>query len=223
MSLGPTIQDAQHLHVVPDGTIISWYRIPGDATSEAVAFVRREVEYDEPTPHGGPAVTVWVSPGGWDPHTIEDAGVNFPATVIRWGDVSVEALVGAEVPMLTETLCHGGTWSREKALECAVTLYAGALQGGSGIQLAEVMKDARRFEVWLDRDPEVNEDPLFDRPMPGEPPFMAPPPEELLSTRLLRAHEAIEEARQKFGPTIAGGLAVDGVRIAAMSLAERGE
>lgn len=168
MSLGPTIQDAQHLHVVPDGTIISWYRIPGDATSEAVAFVRREVEYDEPTPHGGPAVTVWVSPGGWDPHTIEDAGVNFPATVIRWGDVSVEALVGAEVPMLTETLCHGGTWSREKALECAVTLYAGALQGGSGIQLAEVMKDARRFEVWLDRDPEVNEDPLFDRPMPGE-------------------------------------------------------
>lgn len=29
---------------VPDGTLITWLRIPGDPTSEAVAFVRHEDE-----------------------------------------------------------------------------------------------------------------------------------------------------------------------------------
>lgn len=74
---GGGIPDAAHLRTLPDGTIISWLRVPGDRTSsEAVAFVRREVSNGS----GFPQVDVWISPGGWDPQTIESAGCRFRHT-----------------------------------------------------------------------------------------------------------------------------------------------
>lgn len=187
------IRDAAHLKVCPDGTIISWLRIPGDRTSEAVAFVRRELDPAE-------GVTTWVSPGGWEPQTIESAGVTFPCQVVRFGEFNPDHYLGAELPVLSETLgeINGGTWAREKALECATRLYAGALAGGSGIQIAEVIKDAGRFEDWLDRDDE-----------------QAP-----LSERLLDACDAINEARALVGPTAAVGLSVEALRTFAIRHAD---
>jgi hypothetical protein len=68
---------------VPDGTLITWLRIPGDPTSEAVAFVRHEDDYETPAAHGGPTRTTWVSPGGWAPQSPEEAGVTYPCHVVN--------------------------------------------------------------------------------------------------------------------------------------------
>lgn len=148
------ITDAHHLAVVPDGTIVSWFRIPGDRTSEAVAFIRREVDHDTPTAHGGPTVTVWVSPGGWEPQSIESAGVTFPAHVVRWGEVDATAYAGAELPAVVETLAVGGTWGRDTALAAASRVCAGHidpnLAGDVVAELADTVLDvAARFLAWL--------------------------------------------------------------------------
>lgn len=90
---GGGIPDAAHLRTLPDGTIISWLRVPGDRTSEAVAFVRREVS----------------------------SGV----------------------------LDHGGTWAREKALECASRVNTGR-GGPAAITLAM----ASEFQDYLEADDE---------------------------------------------------------------------
>lgn len=154
---GGGIPDAAHLRTLPDGSIISWLRIPGDRTSEAVAFVRREVT----TESGLPQVDVWISPGGWDPQTIESAGVTFPAHVVRFGEFNPEHYLGAELPLLSETLAsgvldHGGTWAREKALECASRAWAGmsAIRDRDGA----ILDTARRFEAYLDPEPDAELD-----------------------------------------------------------------
>ena len=148
------IHDEHHLVVVPDGTVISWLRIPGDRTSEAVAFVRREVDYDTPTVHGGPHATVWISPGGWDPMTIEQAGVNFPAHVIRWGDVSQTLITAAEAPALVETLESGGTYLRASALDAAAQVAAGnAVNSREWVDPEGVLADADKYLEWMQRDP----------------------------------------------------------------------
>lgn len=182
MTVGTKIADAAHLEVVPDGTIISWLRIPGDATSEAVAFVRREAWRIPATEQTG--VDVWISPGGWDPQTIEDAGVTFPATVIRWGDVAAEPLTGAEIPTLMQTLDSGGTWSRQAALDAAARVFQ-----GMGVHVDEsVLRVADRFVGWLNRD------------------------DDSLAQRLHAAADAIDEARNTLGPTAEVGLKVQAVR-----------
>ena len=145
---GGGIPDAAHLRTLPDGTIISWLRVPGDRTSEAVAFVRREVSNES----GFPQVDVWISPGGWDPQTIESAGVSFPAHVVQFGEFNLEHYLGAELPLLSETLAsgvldHGGTWAREKALECSTRYFANGRADASAI-----LGLAEQFEAWLDRD-----------------------------------------------------------------------
>ncbi|AEJ94622.1 hypothetical protein FDI63_gp055 [Mycobacterium phage ChrisnMich] len=147
---GGGIPDAAHLRTLPDGTIISWLRVPGDRTSEAVAFVRREVSNES----GFPQVDVWISPGGWDPQTIESAGVSFPAHVVRFGEFNPEHYLGAELPLLSETLAsgvldHGGTWAREKALECASRVNTGR-GGPAAITLAM----ASEFQDYLEADDE---------------------------------------------------------------------
>lgn len=143
------VASADELHGVPDGTVISWLRIPGDHTSEAVAFVRREVEYDD---EGTAEVVIWVSPGGWNPLTVEQAGVTFPATVIRWGEVAV-----SEQPMISNTLLSGGTWPRETALHAAVELFKHDTlyvlpRNGEGPLLGPVFDVADEFVRWLTRD-----------------------------------------------------------------------
>ncbi|QWY84402.1 hypothetical protein SEA_KNOCKER_60 [Mycobacterium phage Knocker] len=141
------IHDAMHLSVVPDGTIITWLRIPGDPTSEAVAFVRREMDLSSGTP------VVWISPGGWSPQTIESAGVTFPAHVVRWGDVSVTAYTAPEVPALVETLDSGGAWNRGQALECAARVRAGdAANSRDWVTAESVLNMADTFLEWLTRD-----------------------------------------------------------------------
>jgi hypothetical protein len=155
--MGPTIRDEAHLRTLPDGTIISWLRIPGDRSSEAVAFVRREVEppvYEPTAPIPIPAqkVTVWISPGGWDPHTIESAGVTFPCEVVRWGEFTMDTTPAAELPMLAECM-HGGTWAREKALECASQFWSGqAVNADKWVETDKVLTTAEQFETWLERE-----------------------------------------------------------------------
>lgn len=148
------IHDEHHLAVAPDGTVISWLRIPGDPTSEAVAFVRREVDYDNPTVHGGPHATVWISPGGWDPMTIEQAGVTFPAHVIRWGDVSTTLIRADEAPALVETLDSGGAYQRVAALDAAARAYQG-MTVMSGKREDKIIGVAETFLDWLLKDPAV--------------------------------------------------------------------
>lgn len=189
------ITSAAELARVPDGTVISWLRIPGDHTSEAVAFVRHETEQrtdldgrpmafgtEAPGELPGMMTTVWISPGGWDPMSIEDAGVNFPATVIRWGEVTVSEEPLGYLPALT--LDSGGTWAREKALEAAARLFTGA-----GVHVDDsVLRVADRFVGWLKRD------------------------DETLAQRLHAAADAIDEARNILGPTAEVGLKVQAVR-----------
>lgn len=158
------IHDEHHLAVVPDGTVISWLRIPGDPTSEAVAFVRREVDYDNPTVHGGPHATVWISPGGWDPMTIEQAGVTFPAHVIRWGDVSTEVLLGDEVPALVETLESGGSYARTSALDASARVNA-----GTTATTDQIIADADRFLAWLRADDQPAIKTMLELPDPEDP------------------------------------------------------
>lgn len=162
------VTDQAHLEALPDGTIITWLRIPGDETSRAVAFVRAEVEYDDgsngPTPHGGAVRTVWISPGGYSPQTPESAGVTYPAQVVWVGEFRPDDYpANYEYPQLTapellcETLTSGGTWAREKALDAAARFMQGC---GDVNGPDEVIDAADRFTAWLDRpfeaDPEVD-------------------------------------------------------------------
>jgi hypothetical protein len=223
-AMGTTIRDAAHLHVVPDGTIITWLRIPGDQTSEAVAFVRREVEnlgpcgpYDVSGVECGQKVTVWISPGGWDPQTIESAGVNFPCQVIRWGDVSAEQLIGSEIPALVETLESGGAWNRGQALECAVRLFADnelyvLPRNGEGPQLGVVLDTAERFEQWLERDTLADAlNTVINAPSPFDPvpQYDAVTQRKLDHAAGLRAAvDTLRECREEYGGQITSDAAI---------------
>ncbi|QFP94676.1 hypothetical protein I5G59_gp56 [Mycobacterium phage LilMcDreamy] len=152
------IATPQQLAEVPDGTIISWLRINGDPTSEAVAFVR--VEHPDCDVLGlctdprCPGPTVWISPGGWDPMSIEQADVRFPATVIRWGEVNA-----SEAPVQVQTLETGGSYVRVAALDAAVQLFKGdnaigwvLPRNGEGPFLDPLFDVAKAFETHLYRD-----------------------------------------------------------------------
>lgn len=145
------IASAAELERVPDGTIISWLRIPGDSTSEAVAFVRVEAWRAPMT--GETGRDVWISPGGWDPMSVEQAGVSFPATVIRWGEVAISE----EPPVAVGTLDSGGAYTRIAALDAAVQLFRGDSlyvlpRNGEGPNLQPVLDTAKVFETHLLRD-----------------------------------------------------------------------
>jgi len=200
------VPDAEHLRTLPDGTIITWLRIPGDPTSEAVAFVRREVAWDTAPPHSSrpPKPIVWISPGGWDPKTIEQAGVTFPAQIVRWGEFMPDAVPVSDLPLVAECL-HGGTWAREKALECAATYSTNC----HGFTERDVLTVAQRFQEWLERE-------LLPEP---------PEPRPSISSRLLDAADAIEEARDLIGRTDNPKLdiSLDGIRTAARHLESQGQ
>lgn len=178
------VRDAAHLAALPDGSIITWLRIPGDETSEAIAFVHVEMEQctdldgrplafgnEAPGELPGMMRVVWISPGGWQPMTIEDAGVNYPVHVLRWGegtDDDYQAKVDQiqsrwawpEPPPLLPMLdgLHGGTWAREKALECASRFWAGQAVGATGwVDHEQICTTAERFETWLDRKAAVDQ------------------------------------------------------------------
>lgn len=147
------IYNADELRNVPDGTIISWLRIPGDPASAAVAFVNHEIEQEvdldgRPTGHTGPIT--WISPGGWQSMTLEESSVTFPAEVLRWGGHMVpaawpEPLPFTELPLLPRI---GGTSSRQVALECAARAWQGMRKPSDD----EMIATAEAFEKWLDRE-----------------------------------------------------------------------
>lgn len=175
--------DQSEIESVPDGTIITWLRIPGDSTSAAVAFVNHESEQNvdldgRPTgPDNGMHRITWISPGGWQPMTVEDAGVTYPAQVLRWGendhttDAEIIRTASADwgryesprtlpefqrITVLPDPpefvpLLHGGTWAREKALECASRVHARLSWTTSN-----VLATAEDFEAWLNRNADLD-------------------------------------------------------------------
>jgi hypothetical protein len=165
------LRSQTELECVPDGTIITWRRIPADRTSEAVAFVRVQVEYpgireDEAAGiREQPERVIWISPGGWDPHTIEDAGVTYPCEVIRWGEVGVvppvpPGMIPSIPPMPTLSplpfVPPLDRMSREVALDAAARVWAGnAVNSAHWIQSGAVIETARDFETWLNREDET--------------------------------------------------------------------
>ncbi|WAB09559.1 hypothetical protein SEA_WOOPER_56 [Gordonia phage Wooper] len=79
------------IKALPDGSLISWLRVPGDESSEAAAFVRHEGD------------DTWLSPGGWDPLPI--SAVDLPAQIVRFGPVG-SAFADSRV-RLYEQACNG--------------------------------------------------------------------------------------------------------------------
>jgi hypothetical protein len=155
------VNSAAELEQLPDGTIITWLRIPGDRTSEAVAFVRAEYESMGPGVRGLQRVT-WISPGGWDPKSVEDAGVTFPC--VAFTDPSPYAEAEAQVE--TFPVITGGTWPREAALEAAAQVYQGT--GMDGLMTDDLAGNitqlADRLVTWL------ADEPVIDLPNPKETP-----------------------------------------------------
>jgi len=161
------VTDQAHLEALPDGSIISWLRIPGDETSRAIAFVRAELR---PMPHDAEhdERVVWISPGGYSPQTPESAGVTYPAQVIIFGHFRPEDYPsGTEIPVpqlsppgllcstdraetefLSRALVSGGTWAREAALAAAAHLWSGQTIRAHA---DTVIATAEKFEKWLER------------------------------------------------------------------------
>ena len=140
---------------VPDGSIIEWERIVGDHTSTAVAYIHREVQTDADGRTIAEGPVTWISPGGWQPMTVEEAGITYPVRVIRLGDDTPTHATGylpelPVPPVEVGTLLSGGTYPRDKALECAARAWAGmsAIRDRDG----EIIKTAARFEEWLLQD-----------------------------------------------------------------------
>lgn len=156
--------DQSAIEAAPNGTIISWVRIPGDITSEAIAFIRQQDEWtpaSDPERDGETRRVTWISPGGWDPMTIDQAGIRYPAHVIRWGEVDdyqekfnvIQTQADGqwtwpEPPAMMPLT--GGTWAREKALECATQWTLS--EANTLHNVGTVLAIAERFEAWLDRE-----------------------------------------------------------------------
>ncbi|ABD58560.1 hypothetical protein PBI_PIPEFISH_63 [Mycobacterium phage Pipefish] len=150
------IYDRASLENLPDGTIIEWLRVEDDRTSRAVAFVNVEIDYETPTPHGGPTRVVWISPGGWAPMTVDLAGINYPVKVVQLGpfradhmvpDMHAGGLITAE--FAPSTVTHLGPPDRHVALECAARVWEGK-GGPNGAENA--IDTAERFLAWLRDD-----------------------------------------------------------------------
>ncbi|AXH68269.1 hypothetical protein SEA_TYDOLLA_59 [Mycobacterium phage Tydolla] len=144
------IYDRASLENLPDGTIIEWLRVEDDRTSRAVAFVNVEIDYETPTPHGGPTRVVWISPGGWAPMTVDLAGINYPVKVVQLGPFRADHMVpdmhdGGVLPIPSSP-------DRRVALECAARVWEG--QGGRD-RAKNVIDTAEQFLAWLGGDEET--------------------------------------------------------------------
>lgn len=125
------------LAALPDGSIVRWLRIEGDQTSEAVGILHRQ---DGET---------WVSPGGWDPMTINV--ITAPATVIRYGPHDGETAtdeISGEVGHHLGPVFPPRTDAdyRDRALTLAVRAAANVTGGISFVSIA------REFETYLRGD-----------------------------------------------------------------------
>ncbi|QYW01170.1 hypothetical protein SEA_YINZ_62 [Mycobacterium phage Yinz] len=154
------IYDRASLENLPDGTIIEWLRVEDDRTSRAVAFVNVEIDYETPTPHGGPTRVVWISPGGWAPMTVDLAGINYPVKVVQLGPFRADHMVpdmhdGGVLPIPSSPeISRLGPEDRRVALECAARVWEGK-GGPSGAE--NVIDTAEWFLAWL-RDDDDDDD-----------------------------------------------------------------
>jgi len=157
------------LYDLADGTVITWERIPGDPTSRAVAILNIEVEHgdhclDADVSDCACQRVLWISPGGWQPMTLDDAKLTYPL----WALGTLDQLTAQGPPPMTQlgevpvTMLSGevmsiggGTYPRDKALECAVLLYQGRPEQFS-------LDTAVHFEEWLTRETGVPATPDVD-------------------------------------------------------------
>lgn len=239
------VNDQDHLERLPDGTIITWLRIPGDETSRAVAFVRAETICVPPKDGRPFDRVVWISPGGWAPMTIDDAGITYPVTVVALGDTPYDwrpaephfdvrpELPTFEVPQFGE-LMTGGTYPRDHALECAARVAAGdAVNDRLAARPEDVLSMADKFVEWLQHEPDRPEPELVDftrseltSSMGVDPDQLATTDVELpLSQRLSDAAAALAEAndREPGGPSVSMTINIETLRRYALKLAGEGQ
>lgn len=156
------LPDQAAIEALPDGTTITWERIPGDATSRAIAFVHRGVDPDsEMDADGYRDMVTWISPGGWDPKSPEDAGINYPVHVVVYGDLTewlfdggaptAQSFMPDPPPLEFGTLLSGGTYPRDEALRNAVALVAREYRREDDVEAA-VLPIADVFAAWLAGD-----------------------------------------------------------------------
>lgn len=117
-----TLTNPYLVSALPDGSVISWLRVPGDPSSAAVAFVRRQAD------------EVWLScaccgPVGMD--TID----HYPVTVLSFG---VSEPVADTAPELRLAAC-----------EMAVELEVARIAAGSATGLSVVLGEAAALETYL--------------------------------------------------------------------------
>ena len=136
------------LEAVPSGSIITWLRIPGDDTSAAAAFIHH-VDESEGVADAPVHRVTWVSPGGWSPMSVEEAGITYPVTVVMVGGETprlpdppvFEAPQFGEIELLTDY--------RRDALNAAVHWTQ-----PTGTSLERTLEIAETMEQWL-RAPEI--------------------------------------------------------------------
>lgn len=108
----------------PDGTLISWLRVPDDESSRAVAFVRHHAD------------EAWISPGIGTPRSI-DTIETFPVTVVAGPDTDSS---------LRRVLRNR---HREVALECATSMACTLRAKGIDVTGNEITAWADNFAAWL--------------------------------------------------------------------------
>lgn len=247
-SMHMELANADDVGRVPDGTIIRWLRIPGDETSEVVAFVRHETENVPRSEHLGDSSrmsrdVMWISPGGWQAMTLEDAGVTYPAEVLRWGSAASVADARAKFdqiqadqkfsawPEHPEAFCStpgminldtltGGTWARETALNAAAVVMAGEASNASNwINAKQVTDMAEAFEEWLDHEP----DPPTVKPEALDPVWLLDAvhrDDVLFARQLQETGDVLRQAQMDYGLNVSNAL-IDRIRSMAGSLFER--
>lgn len=231
-SMHMELANADEVGRVPDGTLIRWLRIPGDETSEAVAFVRHETEHVHVscTMSHRDALSGVTS---CQPMTLEDAGVTYPAEVLRWGSAASVAdarekfdQIQAEADqrfsawpeqhgLVELEPLTGGTWARETALNAAARVWAGA-----GLSDGSVLDTAEAFETWLDREPDL---PTVEPEAALDPVWLLDAvhrDDVLFARQLQETGDVLRQAQMDYGLNVSNAL-IDRIRSMAGSLFER--
>lgn len=131
------------LSVLPDGTIISWLRIPGDPTSRAIAFLRRDVD-----PETGDDLH-WISPGGWEPMSPAQAAVTYPVTIIRIPGIDNAPANAAEWVMTDDYAAQISADTRRACLQMAVKWTAPMNAASGAASTSQLFAVAETFANYI--------------------------------------------------------------------------
>lgn len=158
------LDDLDKIAALPDGTLITWLPVHDDPSSEACAYVRKNIT--DINPGGATPATltdVWIAPGnGWEPE-----GLNvlvLPVKVILLGTLAIRAddyipplqtLSGAyeirDAELGTIDFA-GGTYPRDVALQAAAAAFA----GNQHLSAQLIVNFAETFARWLTGVPVEN-------------------------------------------------------------------